>query len=389
MKRNERKSQEEKPEYMREEKPEEVVEERTKIETYWGRIWRRFKKNRLSRIGLLIIGFMFLLSIFAPFFSPYDHTETSMDRSHLPPYEINFIDQEGNFHFRPFTYGMEQSLDPDTWERIYEPDTSQKYSIRFFVRGWEYEFLGLFETDWHFFGVEEDSNFHLLGTDKLGRDMLSRIIFGSRVSIFVGLFGAFVTIIVGTTVGTISGFFGGAVDMLLQRLTEIIQMFPQLPLWMALSAAIPAEWPSTWVFMGIVLLFALITWTFLGREVRGKVLSYRDSEFVRAAEIMGASSPYLIIKHIIPNVLTHIIVVGTVTVPQLIIAESALSFLGLGIQPPMISWGVLLEDASSLEAIGQYPWLMIPGVFILLTVLGFNFLGDGLRDAVDPYSDEG
>ena len=372
-----------------EDKPEEVLEERTHVETYWGRIWRRFTKNRLSRAGLLIVGFMVLLSLFAPFFSPFDHTNTELRRAYHPPYEINFIDEEGNFHLRPFTYSMEQTLDPETWARIYEPDTSEKHYIHFFVRDWEYEVLGLFELDWHLFGVPEAGNYHMFGTDSLGRDMLSRIIYGSRVSIIVGIFGALVTIIVGTTVGTISGFFGGAVDMLLQRLTELIQMFPQLPLWMALSAAIPADWPAMWVFMGIVMLFALITWTFLGREVRGKVLSYRDSEFVRAAEIMGAGPAYLIVRHIVPNVLTHIIVVGTVTVPQLIIAESALSFLGLGIQPPMISWGVLLDDASTLEAISQYPWLMIPGVFILVTVLGFNFLGDGLRDAVDPYSDEG
>jgi len=234
-------------------------------------------------------------------------------------------------------------------------------------------------------GVERPGTLYLLGTDHLGRDLFSRILFGGRVSIFIGLMGATISAAVGSFIGGVSGYFSGKVDSIIQRIVELLQLFPQLPLMMALSAAIPTTWPPLGVFIGVVVVMTLVQWTYLAREVRGKVLSYREADFVLAAKVAGAKDLYIIIQHIIPNCLSHIIVVLTITIPNLILAESSLSFLGLGIQPPMVSWGVLLRNASNLQTIGQYPWIMIPGVVILITILAFNFLGDGLRDAADPY----
>lgn len=226
----------------------------------------------------------------------------------------------------------------------------------------------------------------LLGTDKLGRDLLSLIIFGARISVSIAVFGALVSALLGSVIGAASGYYGGVFDMLTQRLTELLLSFPALPLFMAVSVAIPVEWPPLGVYFGLMMIFALLGWPVLAREVRGKVLSYREEEFVTAAQAVGATSPRIILRHILPNILSHVIVVLTITVPELILAEGALSFLGLGIQPPLVSWGVLLRDASTLETIGQNPWVMLPGVAVLLTVLAFNFLGDGLRDAVDATS---
>ncbi|AGB42390.1 ABC-type dipeptide/oligopeptide/nickel transport system, permease component [Halobacteroides halobius DSM 5150] len=367
---------------------QEVVEERTKVESYWDKLWRRFNQNRLAQAGLIMVSAIILISIFAPFLSPYDYNSNNLDSVYIPPQEIHFIDQTGDFHLRPFVYQVKEGLDPDTWKRVYKEDKSKRYPINFLVRSWKYEFLGLFESDLHLFGIQGDkASIHLLGTDKLGRDLLSRIFYGSRISITVALLGALITVVVGSTIGAISGYYAGKVDMVIQRIIEIIRMFPRLALWMALSVAIPPTWPPLATFFGIIVVFAFINWVNLAREVRGKVLSYRETEFVLAAETLGASAPYIIFKHIIPNVISHIIVIGTITIPRLIIAESALSFLGLGIQPPLVSWGVLLSNATTIQTIGQHPWIIIPGVAILVTVLGFNFLGDGLRDAVDPYSD--
>lgn len=364
-----------------------VVEERVKVESFKDKVIRRFKKNNLAVVGLVLVSIIILISLFAPFLSPYDYKGSKVANSYLSPQRIHFIDEKGDFHLRPFVYKLEEGMDPDTWERTYVEDTARRYPINFFVSGWSYKVLGLFKMDLHLFGVEDQVTFHILGTDQLGRDLLSRIIYGSRVSVTIALLGATITVIVGSAIGAISGYYAGKVDMIIQRIIEMIKMFPKLPLWMALSVAIPAEWPPMATLTGIICIFAFLSWTDLAREVRGKVLSYRNTEFVLAAETLGAPTSYIIIKHILPNALSHIIIIGTITIPQLVLSESALSFLGLGLQPPMVSWGVLLNNASNLQTISQYPWLMIPGLFILVTVLGFNFLGDGLRDAIDPYGD--
>lgn len=348
--------------------------------------WRRFKRSTLAKIGGMVVLVLVIVTLFAPFFAPYDHNRTRLGMVYVPPQPIRFIDTDGQFHLRPFTYALTPDMDPDTWARIYTEDTSRRYPIYFFVRGWEYDLFGLFRTDLHLFGVEDGGSVFVLGTDKMGRDLLSRIIFGGRISMSVAFFGALFTAIIGALVGAISGYFGGTIDALIQRLIELLLSFPHLPLFMALSVAIPVEWPPLATFIGIMGIFALLSWPILAREVRGKVLSYREEEFVMAARAAGARDFYIVLRHILPNVLSHVIVVLTVTIPELIIAEGALSFLGLGIQPPLVSWGVLLTDATTLETLGRNPWIMLPGVAILITVLAFNILGDGLRDAVDTTS---
>lgn len=348
--------------------------------------WRRFKRSTLAKVGGIIVLLLVLITLFAPFFAPYDYNQTRLGMVYVPPQPVHFVDEEGRFHLRPFTYALAPDMDPDTWQRIYTEDTSRRYPIYFFVRGWEYRLFGLISTDIHLFGTEEGGTAFLLGTDKMGRDLLSRIIFGGRISMNVALFGALVSAFLGAVIGAMSGYYGGTFDSITQRIIELLLSFPTLPLFMALSVAIPVEWPPLGVFLGIILIFSLLSWPVLAREVRGKVLSYREEEFVAAAHAIGARNPYIIFRHILPNVISHVIVILTITIPELILAEGALSFLGLGIQPPLVSWGVLLSDATTLETIGRYPWIMIPGLAILITVLAFNFLGDGLRDAVDTTS---
>jgi peptide/nickel transport system permease protein len=348
--------------------------------------WRRFNRSPLAKLGGLVVLVLLVVTLFAPFFAPYDFNQTRLGMVYVPPQRVHFVDAEGNWHLRPFTYRLTPDMDPATWRRVYTEDTSRRYPIYFITRGWEYRLFGLFTSDLHLFGTEAGGTLFLLGTDKLGRDLLSRVIFGGRVSMYVAFFGALVSAFLGAVIGATSGYYGGAFDSVVQRIIELLLSFPTLPLFMALSVAIPVEWPPFGVFLGIILIFSLLSWPVLAREVRGKVLSYREEEFVTAAHAIGAKDAYIVFKHVLPNVMSHVIVILTITIPELILAEGALSFLGLGIQPPLVSWGVLLSDASTLETMGRNPWIMIPGLAILVTVLAFNFLGDGLRDAVDTTS---
>lgn len=345
--------------------------------------WRRFRKNVLAKVGGATVLLLLLMSLFAPFLAPYDHNTTRLQMTYVPPQKIYFIDEEGKFHLRPFTYALRPGLDPNTWMRIYEEDRSRRYPIYFFVKGAPYKLFGLISWDIHLFGTEEGGHIFLLGTDKAGRDLFSRIIYGGQVSMNVAIFGALASALIGSAIGAASGYYGGRFDMFVQRIIELLMSFPTLPLFMALSVAIPIEWPPLGVFAGIILIFTVGGWTVLARELRGKVLSFKEEEFVMAARALGAGDWRIIRRHILPNVVSHIIVVLTIAIPELILAEGALSFLGLGIQPPLVSWGVLLSDATKLETIDSYPWILIPGLVILITVLAFNFLGDGLRDAFD------
>ncbi len=350
-------------------------------------MWRKFLKHRVAVIASIILIILYLSIIFADFFAPYGMRTGHDEYLYAPPQitKIRFVDSEGKFHIRPFMYRQIAERDPKTLRFIYKDDINQKDFIKLFVHGEEYTMLRFIKSDIHFFGVDEGKIF-LLGTDILGRDMLSRIIFGGRVSLSIGIIGVIILVVLGSIFGTISGYFGGWTDNIIQRVIEIIRTVPQIALWMALAAIIPAGWPSTWVFLGIVIILGFIGWTGLAREVRGKVLAIKRSDFIYSAEISGASVSRIIFKHIIPNVSSHIIIIATLSIPMMIIAETALSFLGLGIRPPMTSWGLLLNSVREARVLGHYPWLLIPSGFIIISVLCFNFVGDALRDVGDPYS---
>jgi peptide/nickel transport system permease protein len=347
-------------------------------------IWRRFRKNRLGVIGALVIILLYVLVIFADFFAYYPITQRHASYASTPPQQIHFRDSR-EFSLRPFVYGVETSRDPETLRKLYSENKSEKYYIRFFVRGYSYRLLGVISTDIHLFGVDEPGTAFIFGTDSFGRDMYARVLAGGRVSLSVGLFGVLLSVVIGTIVGVASGYYGGTIDLVVQRAIEIIRSFPQIPLWMTLSAALPPDWPSTRVYFGIVTILALIGWTGLAREVRGKVLALREHDLTMSAKAIGINDWLIITRHLLPSTLSHVIVVATLAIPGTILAESALSYLGLGIKPPMTSWGVLLQDAQRVSVLAIQPWLIIPVIFIIVSVLAFNFMGDALRDAADPY----
>lgn len=366
----------------------EVVEEAAveRHESYSDLVWKKFKRSKPAIAGGLMILILAVLAAFADFFSPNPLSEVNMEAAFTPPHQVHFIDAAGNFHWRPFVYLYVVTLDPVTFEPLWEEDTEHAFDIHFFASGWEYKLFGLIPTNWHLFGVEEGGRIYLLGTDKFGRDLWAKACEAGRISLTMSLFGTIITVGIGSVLGVVSGFYGGWLDNVLQRFVEFVNAFPQLPLWMALAAIVPRTWDSFTVFVVMAIIFALLSWTVLAREVRGKVLAFRETDFVLAAKEMGASDARIIFLHIYPNSLSHIIVVLTLTIPQIILAEAFLSFLGVGIQEPLVSWGLLMRSAQTLQTLGETPWIMTPVAFIIFAVLGFNFLGDGLRDAADPYS---
>ena len=355
-------------------------------ESYFQLVWRRFQKSKPAIIGGLLVLMLAFLAIFAEFFAPYPLDTYNSQNSFIPPSKIHFWDAEGNFHWRPFTYNQVVELEPKTFVPIWTDDESQIYPIRLFVKSWEYKLFGLIPTDRHLFGVDEGGSFYLLGTDQYGSDLWSKASEAGRISLSMSLFGTLISVVIGSIVGVFSGYYGGWIDNATQRFVEFITAFPQLALWLALVALVPRTWDSFRIFLIISFIFALLSWTTLAREVRSKVLALRQTDFVLAAKEMGASDSRIMFIHLLPNTLSHIIVVLTLTIPGIILAEAFLSFLGLGIQRPLISWGLLMQDAQNLRTLGETPWIMTPALFIIISVLGFNLLGDGLRDAADPYS---
>jgi peptide/nickel transport system permease protein len=354
-------------------------------ESYFQLVWRRFRKSKPAIIGGLMVLMLVLLAIFSDFFSPTDPNLLDMPASFTPPQRIHFIDAEGDFHLRPFTYLQVVELDPVTFAPLWAEDTSQRYEVRFFVKSWEWKIFGLIPTRYHLYGAQEGGTVYLLGTDKFGRDLWGRSCLAGRISLSLSMFAVFISVAVGSIVGVTSGYYGGWIDNAIQRFVEFVMAFPQLPLWMALSALIPPTWAPFRIFIMMSIIFALLSWTVLAREVRGKVMAFRETDFILAAKEMGASDKRIIFRHLYPNSLSHIIVVLTLMVPQIILAEAFLSFLGIGIQEPLTSWGFLMKNAQNLQTLGSHPWIMMPVIFIITAVLGFNFLGDGLRDAADPY----
>ncbi len=374
---------------------EEEISTKSKNENYWQLVWRRFRKSKPAVIGGILVVILLTLAFFAEFFAPYPLDKYNSQISLIPPTEIHFVDATGRFHLRPFIYKMSEKIDPATGKPAYDPvtfltlfemDESNPIPIQFFVHGWEYKLFGLIPTDRHFFGVSEGAEIYILGTDQYGSDLWSKACEAGRISLSLSLFVTFISVIIGSMVGVISGYYGGWIDNAIQRFVEFVSAFPQLALWLSLVAIVPRTWDSFRIFLVISLIFALLSWTTLAREVRSKVLSLRQTDFVLAAKEMGASDSRIMFVHLLPNTLSHIIVVLTLTIPGIILAEAFLSFLGLGIQRPLISWGLLMQDAQNLRTLGETPWIMFPALFIIVAVLGFNLLGDGLRDAADPYS---
>jgi len=351
----------------------------------WRLMWWKFRKHRVAVAAAAVILTLYLVAVSCEFLAPYPLQYRRTDYVYAPPQRIHLLSERG-VEGRPFVYGLRGRRHPETLHRMYEEDTGRIYPVRFFVRGEPYSFWGLFETDVHLVGVEEGGTLFLLGTDSLGRDMLSRIFYGARISLTIGLIGVTLSFVLGLVIGAVSGYYGGWVDTLIQRGLEILRSFPRLPLWMALSAALPQSWTPLQVYFGITVVLSLMGWTGLARVVRGKILSLREEDFATAALLSGASQWRIMWRHLLPSFTSHIIVSLTLAIPGMILGETALSFLGLGLRPPITSWGVLLKEAMNVQAVALHPWLLVPALFVILTVLAFNFVGDGLRDAADPYS---
>jgi len=368
---------------MRKQKSKNAQEE---ILSYWQLIWRQFKKHRLAIGATIVLIVFYFTALFCEFIAPYDPHHRFSDRQYVPPQRLHFFDEEGKFHFRPFLYGIKAEFNPKTWQYTFVPVEEEKYSFCLFTHGDEYKLWGLFKTDLHLFGVEKGGTLFLLGTDNLSRDLVSRIIYASRISLSIGLMGVFISLLLGMIFGGISGLYGGFADNVIQRVIEILICIPTIPLWMALSAALPKDWSPVMVFFGIIIILSLIGWCNLARVVRGKFISLREEDFILAAKTYGASQGRIISHHMIPNFMSYILVNVTLAIPAMILGETALSFLGLGLHPPIISWGVLLQQAQNFQVVALYPWLLIPGMFVVIAVLCFNFVGDGLRDAADPYA---
>lgn len=350
----------------------------------WRLIWWRLWRHRPAMASFWFLLVLYALIPFVEFLSPYALRTRHADFIYFPPQRVYFF-QDGRLT-RPFVYGYRMTLNMDNLKREYREDRSRRYRLLLLPRGESYWMGGLWHSDLHLFGVEEGGTLFLLGTDRLGRDMLSRIIHGTRISLTVGLIGITVSFVLALIMGGLSGYYGGILDIAIQRLIEVIRSFPELPLWMALSAALPARLDPVLVYVGITVILGVIEWTGLARSVRGKLLAVREEDFVTGAVLAGGTPAYVIRKHLLPAFTSHLIVSATLSIPRMILGETALSFLGLGLRPPVTSWGVLLSEAQNMNAVALYPWLLFPVVMVVLTVLAFNFFGDGLRDAADPYT---
>ncbi|MCF4167341.1 ABC transporter permease [Zavarzinia compransoris] len=347
-------------------------------------IWWKFRTHRLALLALVLLGTLYVTLPFVEVIAPYGLQSRHGDHIYAPPQRVHLF-HDGDF-VGPFVYAYRFEFDREKFQRRYVSDESTPQPLRFFCRGEPYRLWGLFDADFHLLCPPSGGTAFLLGTDRLGRDMLSRITYGARISLTVGLVGIAISFALGLTLGGLAGYLGGSVDYLVQRVIEILRSLPELPLWLALSAALPAHWSPILVFFGITLILGLLDWPGLALAVRAKLLSLRAEDYVRAAELIGASRRRIIARHLIPNFMSHLIASATLSIPAMILGETALSFLGLGLRPPVTSWGVLLNEAQNLAAVTLYPWLLVPMIPVMATVLAFNFLGDGLRDAADPYS---
>ncbi len=358
-------------------------QEKAALASQWQLMWLKFKRHKLAVWSGAFLLAVYVIAMFCEVFAPYSGQTRNTEFVRAPPQSVHLF-HEGRF-IGPFVYGYQQKLDVETLRRNYEVEPSKVQPIRFFCRGEVYSFWGLFESSGRLFCPAEKGTLFLMGTDRIGRDIFSRILYGARVSLTIGVLGVAVSFILGIIIGGLAGYYGGVFDMVTQRIIEVIQSVPHIPLWMALAATIPASWSPLLVYFGITIIFGLMNWTSLARAVRSKLLSLREEDYVLAAQLMGARTPRIVGRHLIPGFMSHIIAKATVAVPSTILGETALSFLGLGLRPPITSWGVMLNEAQNINVVALYPWLMLPIVPVILVILAFNFLGDGLRDAADPY----
>ena len=351
----------------------------------WRLMWRSFRRHRMALVSAVIIAGLYFVAAFADFFSSGDPTASDELVTFLPPQRIYWFDQGS---LRPHLLGITSRRDPATFRKYYATDPAVKLPLRFFGRGYEYRLFGLIPADRHLLVIEQNrrASPYLLGADHLGRDLLARILRGSRVSLTIGLVGVAISLILGVFFGGISGYYGGMADTAIQRLIEILRSIPGLPLWIALAAALPKDWSIVQVYFAITVIIAFYGWTELARVVRGRLLAMREEDFIVAARLTGARDVAIIFHHMVPNFASHLIAVTTLAIPSMIIGETVLSFLGLGLRPPAISWGVLLKAAQNVQTVALYPWLMLIAAPVIVTVLAFNFVGDGLRDAADPYA---
>ena len=361
-------------------------EERISIASNWTLVWWRFRKNILAVFSTVVLLVLLLVVLVPDFFATMDPEATNARLAFIPVQRIHWLD-EGKI--KPWVPGVEGKRDPVTLKMLWTTDETQKTYVKFFGKGFSYSVLGLFESKFHLVSSvdpEKEGQVYLLGTDRLGRDQWSRLSFATQISMTIGMISVIVSVVLGLLLGGISGYFGGWIDNIIQRLIELLQSLPTIPIWLALTAALPRTWSPEKVFFAITIILALRGWTTLGREVRGRFLSLREEDFVLAAELSGASQARIILKHMIPTFTSHIIATSTLAIPVMIVTETSLSFLGLGMRPPAISWGVMLQEAQNIQTLALAPWLLIPGLIVIVAVLAFNLVGDGLRDAADPYS---
>ena len=364
---------------------DETPESRDDVASQWQLMRRRFLKHRLAIVGSVVLLIMYLSALLSPFLSPHDPRQRNVAYREVPPQRIHFF-AAGRLR-GPFIYALVGEKNRTTYKTVYREDEAQRYPIRLFVRGYGYKLFGLFATDLHLFGTGVAAvPVHLFGADPLGRDVLSRTLYGAQISLSIGLVGVAISFFLGILIGGVAGLFGGTLDEVVNRGIEILISIPSLPLWMGLSAALPIGWPVVQTYLAITVILSLLGWTTLARVVRGKFLALREEDFIVAARLAGRGNVATVFIHMVPSFMSHIIASLTLTIPGMILAETALSFLGLGMQAPAISWGVLLKASQNIHTLALAPWLMIPGLFVIVTVLAFNFVGDGLRDAADPYA---
>jgi peptide/nickel transport system permease protein len=355
----------------------------------WQLIWLRFSKHHLATGSLFLLMVLYAMATFAEFCAPYTSGWSNVNMIYAPPQLPRYSVSEGLHVDR-----VERQINPITLKNYYLR-TNDTVPVGFFVKGEPYRLWGLFPSDRHLFGVrdfaaantlDKPSTFFFLGADKYGRDICSRLVYGARISLSIGIVSIIATFLLGAVIGGISGYVGGGVDTFIQRVIEVINSFPHLPLWLAFAAVLPSDWSPLQTYFAITMVLSLLSWTGLARVVRGKILSLREEDYAVAARLLGASHSRIIFRHLLPGFTSHIIVSLSLSVPGMILGETALSFLGLGLRPPVVSWGVMLQDCLNIDVVANYPWLLMPVVMIVLTVLAFNFFGDGMRDAADPYS---